>query len=129
MRSEHLRALDEYFCALYSDYVRLSAIEGYVMPDVLYIADDGNVARRDPSCMRLCHQKDCEGVLARFKAGLADTTFTFSFSFPTSLSSRSLFLFSPYLLSSPLPLLVSHTPLTFMRGFQLPLPPFRVSGC
>lgn len=83
MRSEHLRALDEYFCALYSDYVRLSAIEGYVMPDVLYIADDGNVARRDPSCMRLCHQKDCEGVLARFKAGLADTTFTFSFSFPT----------------------------------------------
>ena len=43
MRSEHLRALDEYFCALYSDYVRLSAIEGYVMPDVLYVAEDGMV--------------------------------------------------------------------------------------
>ena len=53
MRNEYLRALDEYFCALYSDYVRLSAIEGYAMPDVLYVAEDGNVARRDSSCMRL----------------------------------------------------------------------------
>ena len=74
MKSEHLRALDEYFCALYSDYVKLSAIEGYVMPDVLYVASDGNVARRDSSCMRLCHQKNCEELLARFKANLADTT-------------------------------------------------------
>ena len=83
MRNEYLRALDEYFCALYSDYVRLSAIEGYVMPDVLYVASDGNVARRDASCMRLCYQKDCEGLLKKFKASLADTTFTFSFAFPT----------------------------------------------
>lgn len=83
MRNEYLRALDEYFCALYSDYVRLSAIEGYVMPDVLYVASDGNVARRDASCMRLCYQKECEGLLKKFKASLADTTFTFSFAFPT----------------------------------------------
>ncbi len=83
MKSEHLRALDEYFCALYSDYVKLSAIEGYVMPDVLYVAPDGNIARRDSSCMRLCHQKDCDGLLAKLKATLADTTFTFSFGFPT----------------------------------------------
>ncbi len=83
MKSEHLRALDEYFCALYSDYVKLSAIEGYVMPDVLYVASDGNVARRDSSCMRLCHQKNCEELLARLKSNLADTTFTFSFGFPT----------------------------------------------
>ncbi len=83
MKSEHLRALDEYFCALYSDYVKLSAIEGYVMPDVLYVASDGNIARRDSSCMRLCHQKDCEQLLERLKASLADTTFTFSFAFPT----------------------------------------------
>ena len=59
MEQEFIRALDEYFCAHYSDYVRLSAIEGYVMPDVLYVADDGNI----------------------FKAGLADTSFTFSFYF------------------------------------------------
>ena len=83
MKSEHLRALDEYFCALYSDYVKLSAIEGYVMPDVLYVAPDGNIARRDSSCMRLCHQKDCDALLAKLKATLADTTFTFSFGFPT----------------------------------------------
>lgn len=83
MRNEYLRALDEYFCALYSDYVRLSAIEGYAMPDVLYVAEDGNVARRDSSCMRLCNQKDCEGLLGKLKDTLADTTFTFSFAFPT----------------------------------------------
>ena len=29
----YLEALDEFFCAQYSDYVRISAIEGYVMPD------------------------------------------------------------------------------------------------
>ena len=83
MKSEYLTALDEYFCALYSDYVRLSAIDGYVMPDVLYVAQDGNIARRDSSCMRLCHQKDCAALLEKLKASLADTTFTFSFSFPT----------------------------------------------
>ncbi len=83
MKTEYLRALDEYFCALYSDYVRLSAIEGYVMPDVLYVAQDGNVARRDSSCMRLCHQKDCDALLQKFKETLADTTFTFSFGFPS----------------------------------------------
>ena len=83
MKSEYLAALDEAFCALYSDYVRLSAIEGYVMPDVLYVAPDGNVARRDSSCMRLCHQKDCAALLEKLKSSLADTSFTFSFSFPT----------------------------------------------
>lgn len=83
MKAEFIRALDEYFCANYSDYVRLSAIEGYQMPEVLYVAEDGNVARRDSSCMRLCHQENCEELLAKFKDLLADTTFTFSFSFPT----------------------------------------------
>ena len=83
MKSEYLTALDEYFCANYSDYVRLSAIEGYVMPDVLYVAPDGNVARREASCMRLCHQKDCAALLEKLKSTLADTSFTFSSSFPT----------------------------------------------
>ena len=77
-----LRALDEHFCARFSDYVKISAIEGYVMPEVLYVAKDGNIARRDSSCMRLIHQKDRETLLARFKEGLADTDFTFSFRFP-----------------------------------------------
>lgn len=76
-----LSSLDEYFCAHYSDYVRLSALEGYVMPDVVYVAPDGNVARRDPSCMRLCYQKDPASLLEALKASLADTEFTFSFAF------------------------------------------------
>ncbi len=82
-QSEYLRALDEHFCAHYSDYVKLSAIEGYVMPEVLYVAKDGNIARRDSTCMRLCYQSEREVLLARFKEGLADTEFTFSFRFPT----------------------------------------------
>ena len=81
MEQGFLSALDEYFCAHYSDYVRLSAIEGYVMPDVLYVAEDGNIARRDAVCMRLDRQKDAALLLSRLKAGLADTNFTFSFSF------------------------------------------------
>lgn len=80
--SNYIRGLDEYFCAQFSDYVRISAIEGYVMPDVLYVARDGNIARRDSACMRLNFQKDPEELLSRFKAGLADCDFTFSFRFP-----------------------------------------------
>ncbi len=79
----YIQALDEYFCANYSDYVKISAIEGYVMPEVLYVARDGNIARRDSSCMRLCYQENREEILKKFKAGLADTDFTFSFRFPT----------------------------------------------
>ncbi len=78
----YLSGLDTWFCSRYSDYARLGAIEGYEMPELLYIAKDGNVARRDPSCMRLSHQSDPETLLARFKEGLVDTTFTFSFYFP-----------------------------------------------
>ena len=80
-RPDYLNALDDYFCARYSDYVKISAIEGFEMPEILFIAKDGNVARRDSSCMRLNHQKNAEELLARFKAGLVDTDFTFSFSF------------------------------------------------
>lgn len=79
MKEDFLTALDEYFCAHYSDYVRLSAIEGYVMPEVVYVGEDGNIARRESACMRLDRQKDRDALLARFKAGLADTHFTFSF--------------------------------------------------
>ena len=83
MEQAFLHALDEYFCAHYSDYVRLSAIEGYVMPNVLYVGADGNIARRDSTCMRLDRQAAKTELLARFKEGLADTSFTFSFCFRT----------------------------------------------
>ena len=79
MEREFIKALDEYFCAHYSDYVRLSAIEGYRMPEVVYVGADGNIARHDPACMRLCRQENAAGLLARFKDELADTGFTFSF--------------------------------------------------
>lgn len=76
----YIEALDEFFCAQYSDYVRISAIEGYKMPDVVYVDDDGNVARRDPECMRLIHQPERAEILKSFKATLADTDFSFNFS-------------------------------------------------
>ena len=75
----YIVALDEYFCARYSDYVKISAIEGYVMPEVIYVAADGNIARRGPAVMRLDHQKNCAELLQKFKDGLTDTEFTFSF--------------------------------------------------
>lgn len=107
MKAEFIRALDEYFCANYSDYVRLSAIEGYEMPNVLYVADDGNVARRDSSCMRLCYQAKCEELLEKLKASLADTTFTFSFFFP-SLKERISDRFNKHTFAKILPQALHH---------------------
>ena len=77
----YLQELDDYFCEQYSDYVKLSALEGYEMPDTLYIAADGNIARRDSSVMRLCNQKKKDELLKTLKAGLVDTSFTFNFAF------------------------------------------------
>ncbi len=77
----YLRELDDRFCEQYSDYVRLSALEGYVMPDTLYVAPDGNIARRDSSVMRLCYQKEKDALLRKLKDGIADTSFTFNFCF------------------------------------------------
>ena len=79
MEESYLKALDEYFCARYSDYVKISAIDGYVMPEVIYVAADGNIARRGPAVMRLDHQKNYAELLQKFKDGLVDTEFTFSF--------------------------------------------------
>ena len=80
MDTLYLQALDEYFCANYSDYVRLASLEGYERPDLLYIEKDGNIARRDPSAMRLSEQTGKAEILARFKTELADTDYTFRFS-------------------------------------------------
>ena len=81
METQFIKSLDEYFCAQYSDYVKLSALEGYVMPEVMSVGIDGNIQRKDSEVMRLCHQQDPETLLAKFKEGLADTEFTFNFSF------------------------------------------------
>ncbi len=77
----YLAALDEYFCARYSDYVKLSALEGYEMPEVLYVAKDGNIVRRDPSVMRLTGQAKREELLARLKKNAGDVNFTFGYAF------------------------------------------------
>ena len=81
MKYPYLQALDDHFCARYSDYVKLSALPGYVMPEMLYLGKDGNIARKSSEEMRLVHQKNCEELLKTFKASLMDTNFTFSFSF------------------------------------------------
>lgn len=81
MKTQYITSLDEYFCAQYSDYVKLSALEGYAMPDVVSVGADGNIERKNSEVMRLCHQPNKDELLARFKEGLADTEFTFSFSF------------------------------------------------
>lgn len=77
----YITELDEYFCAQYSDYTRLSALEGYEMPNMLEVGRDGNLFRKDSSLMRLCYQKNKGEILAVFKRGLVDTDFTFNFSF------------------------------------------------
>ena len=81
MEKQYLTSLDEYFCAQYSDYVKLSALEGYAMPEVVSVGVDGNIERKNSEVMRLCHQKNCAELLAKLKEGLADTEFTFSFSY------------------------------------------------
>ncbi len=81
MEQSYIKGLDEHFCATYSDYVRISALEGYKRPDLIFISNDGNVARRNSELMRLSYQKDSAQLLETFKSGLYDTEFTFSFSF------------------------------------------------
>lgn len=81
---EHvISALDEFFAATYCDYVKIRAIEGYEMPEMVYIGRDGNIQRHELTRMLLCHQKDADVLLKRFKEGLIDETFTYSFRFRT----------------------------------------------
>ena len=81
MEKQYLTSLDEYFCSQYSDYVKLSALEGYIMPEVMTVGADGNIQRKDSEVMRLCHQKNPEELLKKLKEGFADTEYTFNFSF------------------------------------------------
>ncbi len=83
MKETYLEALDEFFAAHYSDYIKLAALEGYRRPELLTVDRDGNIGRKDSSLLRLCHQEKCGELLKTLKDGLTDTTFTFSFRFRT----------------------------------------------
>jgi len=107
MENDYVQALDEYFAAQYSDYVRLSALEGYEMPEVVYVASDGNIDRRDSEIMRLCHQKNCAELIRKFKESLADTDFTFNFSF-RSAGDRTRDPFRKFTFAKILPACLSH---------------------
>ena len=60
------------------------------MPDMVYVEQDGNIARRDSTRMRLCYQKQQGDLLKKLKEGSADTNFAFSFSFPSLRERRAL---------------------------------------
>lgn len=108
MERSYITALDEHFCAHYSDYVRLSALEGYKMPDMITIASDGNIVRKESLRMRLCYQEHCAELLAKLKKGLADTDFTFSFQFPRFFD-RVRDVFRKYTFAKYLPAVLAHT--------------------
>ncbi len=76
-----ISALDEYFMAHYSDYVRLAALPGYVMPDRLVVGPDGKILKKDDSLMRLDRQPSAAALLAQLKKEQADTDYSFSFRF------------------------------------------------
>lgn len=78
-----ISALDEYFMAHYSDYVRLAALEGYRMPETIVIGRDGSVTKKDSAVMRLMYQENREKLLSALKAEQADTDYSFSFRFLT----------------------------------------------
>lgn len=78
-----ISALDEYFMTHYGDYVRLSALAGYKMPETIAPGADGTVQKKDPSVMKLCYQENREELLALLKSEQADTDYTFSFRFLT----------------------------------------------
>ncbi len=105
---EYLKNLDEYFCENYCDYVRLASIEGYSAPDMIVIGADGNVSRKDEKLLRLCHQKNCDEVLANLKSSLEDTYFTFYFAFVSPfrrLKNR----FDKHSFHKLLPILLAHS--------------------
>ena len=82
MEYSYVKELDDFFASQFSDYVKIAAIEGYKMPEMLIVGADGNIARKDPKFMRIIYQENRGEVLANFKAAAADTDFTFNFCFP-----------------------------------------------
>lgn len=82
MEYSYIQELDEFFCSQYSDYVRIAAIEGYKMPEMLTVGADGNITRKDSKRMRLIYQENWKELLHTFKNNIADTEITFNFSYP-----------------------------------------------
>ena len=83
MKETYLEALDDFFAAHYSDYIKLAALEGYRRPELLTVDRDGNIGRKDSSFLRLSYQAACKKLLETLKKGLIDTSFSFSFRFRT----------------------------------------------
>lgn len=79
MNSLSIKQLDDFFMRTYDDYVKICAIRGYQMPDMIVISEDGNVGRKDAEKMKLCYQPDREGLLAVFKEEYIDCDYSFSF--------------------------------------------------
>lgn len=100
-------ALDEYFCAHYSDYVRISALKGYAMPTLLRVGSDANLEQLDRSLMRLKYQKNAPLLLKEFKDGFTDTDFSFSFAF-RPLRDKICDPFRKYTFAKVLPKILEH---------------------
>ena len=107
MKEAYIQALDEFFAAHYSDYVKLAALEGYRRPELLTVDRDGNIGRKDSSFLRLSYQAECGTLLETLKAGLVDTTFGFTFRFRT-LREKWHDLFDKYTFARHLPAILSH---------------------
>ena len=107
MKEAYIQALDEFFAAHYSDYVKLAALEGYRRPELLTVDRDGNIGRKDSSFLRLSYQAECGTLLETLKAGLVDTTFGFTFRFRT-FREKWHDLFDKYTFARHLPVILSH---------------------
>ncbi len=75
----YLAQLNEYFCENYCNYAKITAIDGYVKPEIITIDKDSNLVRRDEALMRLCDQEKKAELLTRFQNSLVDSEITFSF--------------------------------------------------
>lgn len=108
METGFLDELDEYFCANYSDYTRLSATEGYEMPEMLTVGANGSIVRKDESLMRLSNQRNKARILENFKRDFRDTYFTFSFCYP-AFGERFKDHFRKYTFAKVLPGILAHS--------------------
>ena len=108
METSYLDELDEYFCANYSDYTRLSATEGYEMPEMLTVGANGTIERKDEALMRLINQPNRMQVLCNFKRDYRDTNFTFNFCYP-AFGERFKDRFRKYTFAKVLPSILAHS--------------------
>lgn len=69
MQADFLKSLDDFFCDKYVNYGRLAAIAGYERP----------LGATDGERFKLSKQPKREELLARFKEGLVDRDFSFTF--------------------------------------------------